>query len=142
MKTRTTQFRNKTIIEATLPSHLEDWFAEDIEVLWMPICHMPYDADVQHERAQFLQRYGDYRILRNFDDVAQLPVGIHGWIIPATANDSAVVCVRNADGRIVYLDMIHPHTGERMTYQSTRAYDIRSSEGRQKYEEDRLKYDR
>lgn len=133
MKTRTSQLRNKTIVEVTTPSHLDEWFAEDIEVLWIPICDMPYDADVQHEREQFLQRYGDYRILRNFDDVAQLPVGIRGWIIPATANDSEVVCVRSEDGSIVYLDMLHPFTGERMTYQSTRAYDVKYSQNRSKY---------
>lgn len=133
MKARTTQFRNKTIIEATLPSHLEGWFAEDIEVLWIPIFEISFDADVEQEIRRLHKLHGDHRILRNFDDVEQLPVGIQGWIIPATANDSAVVCVRGEDGTIVYLDVLHPYTGERMTYQSTRAYDVKYSQNHSKY---------
>lgn len=125
MKTQATQFRNKTIVEATLPSHLDEWFAEDIEVLWIPIFDMPQGVDAVQHIDHMQKLYGDYRILRGFDDVAQLPVGIRGWIVPATADDSEVICIRHENGDIEYLGMVHPKTGECMSYQSTRAYDLK-----------------
>ncbi len=131
MQTITTHIRNKTLVELNSPlspSPLHDWLTDDIEVLWIPIFDYPNASDFVQHAERMRQQYGDYRILRNFDDVAQLPIGIRGWIIPATANDSDLICLKHDNGHLEYFSMAHPHTGQRMSYQSSGAYDLKHNQ--------------
>jgi hypothetical protein len=136
MKINATHIRNKTLVELNdllALSPLHACFARDIDVLWIPNFDIPYGLDVEQEIQRLHQLHGDYRILRNLDDLAQLPVGIHGWIIPATADDSDLLCVRCEDGSIDYDTMVHPYTGETLTYKSSRGFDVKDSQNRLKY---------
>jgi hypothetical protein len=102
-----------------------DWFADNIEVLWIPIYELPHGSDDLKTAEQLYRKHGDHRILRSIDDFGLLPVGIRGWLIPATANDSDVICIKDGQSVVEFESMVHPDTGERMTYQSSKAYDIK-----------------
>lgn len=139
MNINTTHIRNKALVELNdllALSPLHACFARDIEVLWIPNFDIPFGVDVEQEIQRLHQLHGDYRILRNLDDVARLPVGIQGWIIPATADDSDLLCVKCEDGSLDYLGIAHPHTGEPMTYKSSRGFDVKDSSNRLKYGQD------
>ena len=131
MHTSIHTIRNKGIVELNgeLPdSPLTRWFADDIEVLWVPIFELPRGANALQVAEKLHRKYGDYRILSTLDDFEQVPAGIRGWLIPATTMDSDVICIKSAHGVVEFVSMIHPHTGERMTYQSSRAYDIKHNQ--------------
>jgi len=92
------------------------WFADGHEILWIPIYEVADEltgiADAKAEMAHF----GGQRLIRDVTDFFSLPIGIKGWLFPAHLQDTDVVCTRTEARAVVFGPLIHPITGQRVTY--------------------------
>ncbi len=92
------------------------WFAEEHEVMWIPIHEVGPDAeDVAVAKAQ-MARFPEALPIRVITHLFWLPIGIKGWLFPAHLDNTDVVCTRTSSKEITFGHLHHPGTGERLTY--------------------------
>jgi hypothetical protein len=99
-----------------LQCEVASWFNAGHEVLWIPIYEVASTTTGIAEATAMAERHGEPRLIRAETDFLALPLGIKGWLFPAHLDDTAVVCVRDAQGEISLGYLQHPGTGQRLTW--------------------------
>ncbi|MCZ2134274.1 MAG: hypothetical protein LC098_02425 [Burkholderiales bacterium] len=93
------------------------WFAAGHEVLWVPIIEVAPGRDGAARACDEAKDIGDPRPLRTLADLASLPLGIKGWLLPMHMADTCVVAGREDDA-VVFGTLAHPITGQTLTFSS------------------------
>lgn len=73
------------------------WFAAGHEVLWVPIIEVAPGRVGAARVCADAKDIGEPRPLRTLADLASLPIGIKGWLLPIHMADTCVVAVREDD---------------------------------------------
>ena len=92
------------------------WFAHGHEVLWIPIYEVSQGPNGLADANAEMSHFGGYKLLNDVTDLFHLPLGIKGWLFPAHLDDTEVICIRNTPGEISIGGLVHPVTGQRLTY--------------------------
>ena len=105
--------RDTTVVELMVMS----WFAAGHEVLWVPIIEVAPGRDGAARASADAKDIGEPRPLRTLADLASLPLGIKGWLLPMHMADTCVVAVREDDA-VVFGTLDHPITGQTLTFRT------------------------
>ena len=93
------------------------WLADGHEILWIPIYEIsPGPGGLAAAKTQEAL-HGGPRLIRDVTGFFVLPIGIKGWLFPAHLDDTDVVCTRPTAREVSFATLIHPITGQRLTYQ-------------------------
>lgn len=104
------------------------WFADDHEILWIPIYEVSDEpSGISDARAE-MEYFGGPRRIRDVTDFYQLPIGIKGWLFPAHLDDTEVICTRATPGEISFGHLRHPISGQRLSYRYPTEAPIRRRE--------------
>ncbi len=73
---------------------VQGWFASGQPLVWIPILSQENFPDVPQQLLEFADYYQDAMRwpIHQIEDLLQLPNGITGWLMPATASDTDVAC--------------------------------------------------
>ncbi|HBN9538642.1 hypothetical protein ACEOSV_29945 [Pseudomonas aeruginosa] len=73
---------------------VQGWLTSGELLVWIPILSQENFPDVPQQLLQFADRYQEAMRwpIRQPEDLLQLPDGISGWLMPATATDTDVAC--------------------------------------------------
>ncbi len=93
-----------------------NWFAAGHEVLWIPIYEIANEPDGIADANAEMAHFGGPRVLRNIADCLWLPLGIKGWLFPAHLDDTDVICTRTDAQEVAFGPLIHPMTGQHLSY--------------------------
>lgn len=105
--------RDTTAVELMVMS----WFAAGHEVLWVPIIEVAPGRDGAARARAEAQAIGEPHRLRTLADLASLPLGIKGWVLPVHMADTCVVAVREEDA-VAFGTLGHPITGQTLTFRT------------------------
>jgi len=112
-------------------THMElavmSWFAAGHEILWIPIYEVADTGNGIGDAMAELDQFGGHRLIRDITELLTLPIGIKGWLFPAHLDDTDVVVTRTSPGEVTFGPLIHPATGQRITYR----YPTEAAIGRQ-----------
>ena len=73
---------------------VQGWFASGQPLVWIPILSQENFPDVPQQLLEFADYYQEAMRwpIHQIEDLLQLPNGITGWLMPATASDTDVAC--------------------------------------------------
>ena len=73
---------------------VQGWFASGQPLVWIPILSQENFPDVPQQLLEFADYYQDAMRwpIHQIEDLLQLPNGITGWLMPATASNTDVAC--------------------------------------------------
>ena len=73
---------------------VQGWFASGQPLVWIPILSQENFPDVPKQLLEFADYYQEAMRwpIHQIEDLLQLPNGITGWLMPATASDTDVAC--------------------------------------------------
>ena len=73
---------------------VQGWFASGQPLVWIPILSQENFPDVPQQLLEFADYYPDAMRwpIHQIEDLLQLPNGITGWLMPATASNTDVAC--------------------------------------------------
>ena len=97
------------------------WFAAGHEMLWIPIHDVVDDIEAAKVKAQ---HFGEPRLIRAAKDLYALPISIRGWLFPAHQDDTDVICVRLDRSELGFGQLLHPVTGQRLSWRYHTVADI------------------
>ena len=95
---------------------VQGWFASGQPLVWIPILSQENFPDVPQQLLEFADHYQEAMRwpVHRMEDLLQLPNGITGWLMPATASDTDVACgVWN--GEVYILGIKDRRTGQPQT---------------------------
>ena len=96
------------------------WFARGAPLVWRPILSRDNFPNVDPAcliEAQAVP--GPCWLIARPEDLASLPAGITGWLMPVDAEDTDVACGRWENG-VTFMAINDRASGERITYQTDR----------------------
>lgn len=93
------------------------WFAAGRDVLWVPIVEVGPGRDGAARALSDAQDIGEPLPLRTLADLARLPLGIKGWLLPVHLEDTCIVAVREDDA-VAFGTLAHPITGQTLTFRN------------------------
>jgi hypothetical protein len=105
--------RDTTAVELMVTN----WFASGHEVLWVPIIEVAPGRDEAARACADAKDIGEPRPLRTLADLASLPLGSKGWVLPVHMEDTCVAAVREGDS-VAFGTLAHPITGQTLTFRS------------------------
>ena len=98
-------------------SRFQGWIDAGLPLLWRPIYSRdnfpkapPAILDIARTQADLSWA------VNKIDDLMTLPARVRGWIMPATANDTDIVCSRTGNA-IHFMGVTDSRTGTAVTYQ-------------------------
>ena len=73
---------------------VQGWFASGQPLVWIPILSQENFPDVPQQLLEFADYYQEAMRwpIHQIEDLLQLPNGITGWLMPATASNTDVAC--------------------------------------------------
>ena len=73
---------------------VQGWFASGQPLVWIPILSQENFPDVPQQLLEFADHYQEAMRwpIHRMEDLLQLPNGVTGWLMPATASDTDVAC--------------------------------------------------
>lgn len=95
---------------------VQGWFASGQPLVWIPILSQENFPGVPQQLLEFADHYQEAMRwpIQQIDELLQLPNGITGWLMPATASDTDVACgVWN--GEVYILGIKDRRTGKPQT---------------------------
>ncbi len=93
-----------------------NWFAAGHEVLWIPIYEVADGPDGIADARDEGEQLGGPRPIYDFTDFYRLPIGLEGWVFPVHLDDTDVICLREIPDTISFVHLLHPITGEHLTF--------------------------
>ena len=92
------------------------WLASGLLLAWIPILSQENFPDVPQQLLEFADYYQEAMRwpIHQIEDLLQLPNGITGWLMPATASDTDVAC-GVWDGEVYTLSIKDRRTGKPQT---------------------------
>ena len=101
---------------------VQGWLASGQLLVWIPILSQENFPGVPQQILQSVDQYQDAMRwpIRQAGDLLQLPNGITGWLMPATATDTDVACGA-WDGEVYILGVKDRRTGKPQTLLGERA---------------------
>lgn len=92
------------------------WLTAGHEVLWVPIYEVTNGPGGIADARDEANHFGGLRPIHNVTDFYHLPIGLKGWLLPAHLDDTDVICLREVPDTISFGHLLHPTTGQRLTY--------------------------
>jgi hypothetical protein len=120
----TTEFLQRPPENAAM-QRVQQWFAQGRRLAWLPIFsqanfpEVPVDILEWADRGLFQSAWPISRV----EDLARLPAGITGWLLPEGEDDTDMV-VRYWDGAVHFLGAKDRRTGEQQTLMLSRKREI------------------
>lgn len=120
----TTEFLQRPPENAAM-QRVQQWFAQGRRLAWLPIFsqanfpEVPVDILEWADRGLFQSAWPISRV----EDLARLPAGITGWLLPEGEDDTDMV-VRYWDGAVHFLGAKDRRTGEPQTLMLSRKREI------------------
>lgn len=97
---------------------VQQWLDEGRPLLWMPIMDRENFPDATPEMLALAAASGGLCIvISRAEHFMTLPQGIKGWLLPADAEDTEVVCGR-WENAVTFMDMRDRRTGAKVTYRT------------------------
>lgn len=95
---------------------VQGWLGSGQLLVWIPILSQENFPGVPQQILQSVDQYQDAMRwpIRQAEDLLQLPNGITGWLMPATATDTDVACA-TWDGEVYILGVKDRRTGKPQT---------------------------
>jgi len=98
-------------------SRFQGWLDAGLPLLWRPIYSRDNFPKAPPAILDIARTHADLSwAVNKIDDLMTLPARVRGWIMPATANDTDIVCSRTGNA-IHFTGVIDSRTGTAVTYQ-------------------------
>ena len=98
-------------------SRFQAWIDAGLPLLWRPIYSRDNFPKAPPAILDIARTHADLSwAVNKIDDLMTLPARVRGWIMPATANDTDIVCSRTGNA-IHFTGVIDSRTGTAVTYQ-------------------------
>ena len=98
-------------------SRFQGWIDAGLPLLWRPIYSRDNFPKAPPAILDIARTHADLSwAVNKIDDLMTLPARVRGWIMPATANDTDIVCSRTGNA-IHFTGVIDSRTGTAVTYQ-------------------------
>lgn len=98
-------------------SRFQGWLDAGLPLLWRPIYSRDNFPKAPPAILDIARTHADLSwAVNKIDDLMTLPARVRGWIMPATANDTDIVCSRTGNA-IHFMGVTDSRTGTAVTYQ-------------------------
>ena len=98
-------------------SRFQGWIDAGLPLLWRPIYSRDNFPKAPPAILDIARTHADLSwAVNKIDDLMTLPARVRGWIMPATANDTDIVCSRTGNA-IHFMGVTDSRTGTAVTYQ-------------------------
>ena len=98
-------------------SRFQGWIDAGLPLLWRPIYSRDNFPKAPPAILDIARTHADLSwAVNKIDDLMTLPARVKGWIMPATANDTDIVCSRTGNA-IYFMGVTDSRTGTAVTYQ-------------------------
>ena len=98
-------------------SRFQGWLNAGLPLLWRPIYSRSNFPKAPPAILDIARTHADLSwTVNEIDDLMTLPAHVKGWIMPATANDTDIVCSRTGNA-IHFMGVTDSRTGTPVTYQ-------------------------
>ena len=98
-------------------SRFQGWLNAGLPLLWRPIYSRSNFPKAPPAILDIARTHADLSwTVNEIDDLMTLPARVRGWIMPATANDTDIVCSRTGNA-IHFMGVTDSRTGTAVTYQ-------------------------
>ena len=120
--------------DTNMMSRFQGWLDAGLPLLWRPIYSRSNFPKAPPAILDIARTHADLSwAVNKIDDLMTLPAHVKGWIMPATASDTDIVCSRTGNA-IHFTGVTDSRTGTAVTYQddlNAPAYDGSQSSGSQ-----------